>query len=119
LAGFDYLSLVFGRFSEPQLYWGVTGMFLIGCCLGGLFVIRRSIIPSVILHAGLIMGIKTIFFSTRMIPELEFDQVITRRYILIANPTSWSIILGLGIISMLIYLINIKRSGGGQLLKSE
>jgi hypothetical protein len=73
----------------------------------------------VILHAGLIIGIKTIFFSTRMIPELEFDQVITRRYILIANPTSWSIILGLGIMSMLIYLINIKRSGGGQLLKSE
>lgn len=109
-AGFEYMGLVLGRFAHPELYLGILGMFLIGCCLGALFTIKRSVVPAILLHAGFIIGLKTTFFSTRMIPSLEFDQVITRRYILLSNPTSWAVIFGVGLLSILAYKMHVKRS---------
>lgn len=108
-AGVEYMGLVLGRFTYPELYLGILGMFLIGCCLGTLFTIQRSVVPAILLHAGFIIGLKTTFFSTRMIPSLEFDQVITRRYILISTPTSWAVIIGVGLLSIVAYHMHVKR----------
>jgi len=92
-AGFDYLTQVVSRMVLPGNISAFIGFLLVGLVL--CFVIQRthSLFLCVGLHAGWVIGIKMVKYSTDVSPGIYIPPGPGSRYFLLTQPAAWFSIL--------------------------
>lgn len=97
LAGFSYLSHLFGRYLMWDVQYGLVGLFIVGVILCLAMYRTGSLYFCIGLHAGWVTGVKLGLFSTRLAPDFNFPAGISQRYFIVAQPISWGVLIAVGI----------------------
>lgn len=96
LAGFSYLFAVVERLLAPGLIPAFIGLFLVGVVLGGVMERTKSLPLVIGLHAGWIVGLKTVKYLAYIPNSSTVLPGAGSRYFLVADPVAWLSIVGVG-----------------------
>ena len=112
LLGFNYLVTIFQNALGLEYLYSMLGLFLVGMVLCYAFVASGSIYLSIGLHAGWVMLIKFITFTTDTRAGFEFAGVLARRYYILSEPLAWCSFLLVMIAIKLFSHVNSKLPSG-------
>lgn len=105
LAGFIYLVEVFLSVFRAELLTAYIGLVLAGLLLCWAFVRTGSIYMSFGLHAGFIVALKLVVYTSNI--NLVRASELARRYVLVSTWFTW---VSFAVIAAVIYLITLRKS---------
>lgn len=105
LAGFIYLVEVFLSVFRAELLTAYIGLAFAGLLLCWAFVRTGSIYMSFGLHAGFIVALKLVVYTSNI--NLVRASELARRYVLVSTWLTW---VSFGVIALLIYFITLRKS---------
>jgi uncharacterized protein len=87
--GFEYITEVFARYTEPGIIYAVFGLLLVGLTLCYAYRKSRSLYLCIGMHTGWVIAVKLSFLLTATAPGVVVSSGPGRRYFLVAEPLVW------------------------------